>query len=134
MQFNKWASIKNVAYSTVAEIVTEVFNSFEQGGNVAKSKIVKILLRNGMTMDDVKRIGEETEIEGPFRTARDVLENTKKRLEFISSEFSYVQPVTVRLNANNLLEPAETMHYIPITNSLKNLLEDETFLAQKLSD
>ena len=69
----------------------------------------------------------------PFAVARKELESTRDRLKFISSEFDHIKPVNVRLNQEKKLEAPDTMQYIPIKQSLKSLLEDETFLAQKAS-
>ena len=133
MQFNRWSNVKHVPYSTVAEIVTEVFNSYEQGGEVSRSNVSRILLEKGLMSDEIHDILKEVAQLDPFAVARKELENTRDRLKFISSEFDHIKPVNVRLNQEKKLEAPDTMQYIPIKQSLKSLLEDETFLAQKAS-
>ena len=50
------------------------------------------------------------------------------------SSFSNVQPQTIKLSEVGLGAKSDTMQYISIKNSLKLLLEDESFLNQKKND
>ena len=134
MTFNMWMNVKNIAYSTVNLIVAEVFNSYEQGVNLTKGKISRLLQGDGMSADEISRILAAIDTEDPFVAARRDLEREVDRKKYIVKEFDNVQPVTVRLNNENRLEKPDTMQYVPIKKSLKLLLEDETFIKQKESD
>ena len=134
MQFNSWCNIKNIAYTTVSQIVTEVFNSYQLGVDVTKSNVRKILENEGFTADKIGEVFEEVDIKDPFQNARKELEKESDRLKYISTQFENVKPVSVRLNTGDLREKAETMQYVPLKQSLKILLEDESFISQKISD
>ena len=68
-----------------------------------------------------------------FLLARSYLEKETKRIRYINETFNHTEPETVYL-PTNLGEPKESYQYVPIRNSLKILLEDETFIDQKLND
>ena len=134
MQFNRWANIKNVPYSTVSEIVTEVFDSYKQGAEVTKKKIISIFRKDGLALDPLLKVLGEVDDLDPFKAARKLLEKDRDRQNFILKEFPNVQPLDIRLNTEDMREKALTLQYVPIKESLKNLLEDETYLAQKIAD
>ena len=131
MQFNSWMNVKNIAYSTVNEIVTEIFNSYQQGVTVTKDRIKKHLEIDGWDSSKIWELLSKIDLEDPFKEARGSLENETKRKTYIQSEFDYAKPVTIRLNETNRNEKPETMQYIPIKESLKILLEDESYISQK---
>ena len=134
MQFNCWMNIQNIAYSTVNVIVSEVFNSFHQGVTVTKEKVREHLVHDGWEHAKVEDLLSKIDLEDPFAEAREHLENEKTRKTYISEQFEYAKPVTVRLNKTSPHEKPETMQYIPIKESLKILIEDETFIKQKSED
>jgi hypothetical protein len=68
-----------------------------------------------------------------FNIAQEQLENEKKRINFIKEAFTNTPPQTIRLNPVQEAKP-ETYQYVSIKGSLKNLLEDETYLHQKKSN
>ena len=133
MTFNTWANVKNIAHSTVGLIVTEVFNSYQQGVDVTKKKVKRLLANEGIDMSEVDKLLEELE-DDPFLRARDDLETEAKRKKFILTSFENVKPVTVRLNKDIVGVKPETMQYIPIKQTLKLLLEDESYNKQKRED
>ena len=134
IQFNNWSNVKNIAYSTVNLIVSEVFNSCQRGVEVTKNKISKLMEKDGVPSDKIKHILEEIDLTDPFAEARNDLESEINRKKYLKQEFAYAAPITIRLNNDDLTEKPETMQYVPIKESLKILLEDETFLRQKATD
>ena len=134
IQFNNWSNVLNIAYTTVNLIVSEVFNSYQQGVEVTKNKIANLMRGDGMTADEIKKILDRMDIKDPFSVARSEIENEVNRKKFITNEFAYAAPISVRLNTDDMREKPETLQYIPIKETLKILLEDETFLSQKNSD
>ena len=90
MQFNSWCNIKNIAYTTVSQIVTEVFNSYQLGVDVTKSNVRKILENEGFTADKIGEVFEEVDIKDPFQNARKELEKESDRLKYISTQFENV--------------------------------------------
>ena len=134
MTFNSWMNVKNIAYSTVNSIVSEVFSSYEHGVEVTKGRVKDHLLKDGWDVNQVEEFLDKMNLEDPFRTAREELEMEKKRLDYIKSNFEYAKPVTIRLDEGRNNSKKDTMQYIPIKDSLKKFLEDETFIEQKKSD
>ena len=132
MQFNTWMNVKNIAYSTVNLIVTEVFNTYQQGVDVTKNKIKALLINEKLESSKINELLDDLE-EDPFVIARKDLESELKRKKYIMTEFENARPVTVRLNEGSREKP-ETMQYIPIKQSLKILVEDETYINQKKDD
>ena len=107
---------------------------FQKGFEVTKRKIRDILLNEGLTTDVIEKVLENIDVEDPFAVARSQLERETDRIKYIIDEFSHAAPITVRLNTEDLREKPETMQYIPIKKTLKILLEDDTYINQKLSD
>ena len=134
IQFNNWSNVKNIAYSTVNLIVSEVFNSYQRGVEVTKTKIANLMESDGVPADKIKRILEEIDLSDPFAEAREELESELSRKKYLKKEFAHAAPISVRLNTDSLAEKPETMQYVPIKESLKILLEDDTFLRQKATD
>lgn len=128
--FNSWMNVKGIAWSTVNSIVTEVFESYRKGVEFTKSKIRRKLLESGIREDEVKVIMSAAEIMDPIELARKELETESSRKNFICSSFPYVKPVTIRLGPGK----SDIMHYVPIKDSLKNLLEDQSFIDQRNED
>ena len=136
MTFNNWMNVKNIAYSTVNSIVSEVFNSYEHGVEVTKERVKDLLVKDGWDVHKVEEFLTKLNLEDPFRKARKELEMEKKRLDYIKTNFEYAKPVTIRLDegSNNSTSKKDTMQYISIKDSLKKFLEDDTFIEQKKSD
>ena len=75
----------------------------------------------------------------PFLNAQETLDTESKRKKFISENFKYIQPIEIILNESEVKEgkAKDVVHYIPMLESLKTLVEDETFqtaLAQSNVD
>ena len=130
--FNTWANINHIPYRTVNQIVAEVFRSYDKGIEKTKNKIKIVLLKAGIEHGKVNDMLKE--VEDPFMKARLELEGEKNREDFLLSSFSNVQPETVRLNEVNANGKSDTMQFISVKRTLKQLLEDETYLDQKKSD
>ena len=130
--FNTWANVKHIPYSTVNLIVKEVFNSYQQGIDQTKEELRKLLRGSNIDPKDVDVLISECSND-PFQRAREELESGCKRKKFILSSFQNVQPITVKLNGDKSSKP-DTMQYIPLIDSLKQLLEDETYASQKRND
>ena len=133
MVFNNWMNISGIPYSTVNKIVQEVFRGYNRGVDVTKGRIKKILIDHGVDKDEVVKMMNEVGKDDPFSTAQRLLESEKKRTKFIEEAFVNVKPKTIRLNSVDDPKP-ETYQYVDIKKSLKNMLEDETYIKQKEAD
>ena len=131
--YNTWANINHVPYSTVNQIVAEVFTSYQQGVDYTKRKILSILLKDGIESDRVKKMLENME-DDPFCKAKAELESERKRENYLLSSFRNVLPETVKLSKGNSSSKSDTMQYISLKKTLKQLLEDQTYIDQKKGD
>ena len=131
--FSDWMNLKNIPYSTCNLIIHEVFNSYSEGKASTQKKIRKLLLDEELEEDRIGEILRKIAEDDPFDKARAELESEGKRIKFIKETFEHTQPETIYLPTNKD-EAKESYQYVPITESLKVLLEDETYIKQKLSD
>ena len=129
---NTWMNISGIPYSTVNQIVKEIFNSYEKGADVTKSKVKAVLQREGVSVATIDNVLETLESDDPFKKAKNELESEFKRKMYIKEHFANVEPVTVVLSAAN--EKVESYQYVPIKESLKLLVEDETYIVQRKND
>lgn len=130
---NTWMNISGIPYCTVNSIVKEIFVSYERGMSYTKSKVLEKVREMSLDEDAVNKILDEMEEEDIFEKARKELSTEYKRKQYLMSSFPHVQPVTVRLS-DETENKKETYQYVPIKESLKIFLEDDTYIAQKLAD
>ena len=133
IMINSWMNIKGIAWGTVNSIVQEVFASYYKGAEFTRNKIRSKMLEDGF---DVKVIDDALDVleeEDPFSKARELLEDETKRKNFLFNSFPNVRPLTVHLNSGKGEKP-ETLQYVPIQDSLKLLLEDQSYIDQKNND
>ena len=128
--YNDWMNLKNIPYSTCNSIIKEIFHSYSEGQVRSEKKIRSLLKSEGMSSDNIENILDKVSKDDPFVRARSELESESKRINFIKESFDYIQPETVLLDKQS----GESYQYIPIVKSLKVLMEDETFLKQKVDD
>ena len=131
--FNNWMNVAGIPYSTVNLIVSEVFKSYQMGADLTKHHIRNILISQGFDEKQVQDIIENVGKDDPFNAAKKNLESEKKRLTFIKEAFKNTQPETVRLNPAHEAK-SESYQYVSLKGSIKNLLEDESYINQKKSD
>ena len=134
MTFNSWANIKTIPYSTVNDIIQEVFNAYEQGVDTTRRKIRTCMMNAGVQRDTIDEIMETVYEEDPVSKAKLQLLKQSDRLKFIKSNFPYVQPYTIRLNKEARDKKPETMQFVKISDGLKIMLEDETYNFQRNLD
>ena len=131
--YNSWANVNHIPHSTVNQIVAEIFKSYHLGIVHTKRNIETALIKEGLDSHLVNTLLEKMD-EDPFDKARQELEKEKKRENYLLTSFPNIQPQTINLNNGSSSVKSDTMQYISIKDSLKQLLEDETFLTQKKND
>ena len=133
ISINTWMNISGVAYTTVNQIVKEIFNSYGKGAEVTKSRVKMLMQNEGLSQAIVNKILAAVEEDDPFKQAKEELESEYKRKKYIKGQFPNVQPVTIQLSSVND-ESYASYQYVPLTESLKVLLQDETYIKQQESD
>ena len=125
--------MSHIAYSTVTSIVKEVFESYKKGVSFTKKRISMKLRQEGLDEERIAELVELVNSNDPFDQARGQLENESKRFRFISDNFPNVKPETVLLSPEDS-ECKATYQHVSVPASLKILLEDPTFIRQKMED
>ena len=132
--FNSWMNVSGIAYKTVNSIVKEVFESYNRGRQYTKAKILEILEKSGIASEHAMQLATEVDDQDPFEVAKDELLKESKRKKFILESFPNVQPVTVKFPVSSKNEKADTYQYVPIKESLRILMEDDTYISQVQED
>lgn len=67
--------------------------------------------------------------ENPFLKAQKKLDSEHKRTKYVQDNMKYISPREIVLNPEQvrLGKRKDVIHYVPITETMKILLEDETF-------
>ena len=131
--FNTWMNISGIAYTTVNGIVKEVFDSYDKGVEFSKMKIKEKLKAEEIEDCKIEEILSTMDEDDLFSVARKELETERNRKKYIFSKFPNAQPETVFLPTENGSKK-ESYQYVPIKESLKLLLEDQSYIKQKLED
>ena len=131
--FNTWMNISNISWSTVNEIVVQVFDSYDKGAAYTKEIIGKRLAGDGLETEKINEILSFMDKQDVFQIAKEQLKEESKRMKYLKETFPHVDPVTVRLNDASE-STKETCQYIPIKDSLKIFLENESYIKQKRED
>ena len=126
-------NVSNIAHTTVNTIVKEVFESYNKGICFTKKKIKKKLQEDKVSDEKIEDLLDLMGQSDPFQKAREQLLNESRRKQFINGSFPSVQPETVQLSGKDSLTK-DTYQYVPIEDSLRVLLEDETYILQKIED
>ena len=129
---NRMCSYKFVPYNTMQTIASEYLEH-----SLKSMKHRETLLRK--SLKDVPNITEEkiTEIvetvlhEDKFLKAQRDLDTDYKRRRFVKENFKYVSPIEYVLNKNEVSvgKPNDVFHYVPVVQSFKLLVEDQTFIV-----
>ena len=129
--FNDWMHVKHIPYSTCNILVQEVFNFYSEGKYEVLRRVRKILLEQNLPTDVLESVLSKIKDDDPFLQAKSELESEFKRLTYIKDSFEHIEPVTVRLGGGSC---RDSYQYIPICQSLKVLLEDQSYINQKRED
>ena len=126
-------NISNIAYTTVNVIIKEVFEAYDKGVNFTRNKVESKLRELEVGEDKIEAVLQVIDKDDPFQTARKQLEKEKQRINFINSSFPNVKSETVVLSSRDDTKK-ESYQYVSVKDSLKVLLEDESFIKQKVND
>ena len=132
-QFNAWMNVNHIPYSTANKIIKELFEAYDRGVDYTKQKIKKKLIEDKVSEDIIENILAVVDKVDPFLIAKQELSTARDRKRFIDQHFLNIVPETVPLSKKGN-KVTESYQYIPIKKSLKVLLEDETYVKQRLAD
>ena len=132
-QFNAWMNVNHILYSTANKIIKELFEAYDRGVDYTKQKIKKKLIEDKVSEDITENILAVVDKVDPFLIAKQELSTARDRKRFIGQHFLNIVPETVHLSKKGN-KVTESYQFIPIKKSLKVLLEDETYVKQRLAD
>ena len=129
---NRMSSVNFIPNSTIQEIFEEYMEQFKRSKAMIEKKLRKALgeivsLNNEM----IDKVVELTFGEDIFVKAQQELGSIFKREKFIQDNFNFVAPVEIVLNPDYMRkgERKDVVHYVPILDSLRSLLEDKSFCS-----
>ena len=128
---NRLANFHFIPQSTIKIIGDEYLKHYTKS-NEAKAKVLKQSLEKipGISEADIQRVLDDVQNQDSFHTAQTKLDSEYKRTLFIRDKFTYVAPQEILLNSKEVKEekaPKAVIHYVPIIETFKNLVQDPTF-------
>ena len=126
---NRLINYKFIPVSSVQEITSE-FLKQSQRSMLERTVALRISLSKipNLSKETIDEIVEETKRD-PFLKAQEELSTDYKRTKFLEQNFHFVKPREVILNPEEVKYGAkkEVVHYVPIMEAIRKLIEDETF-------
>ena len=123
----------NVSY-VPAKKVTEIADSFLltslKSREIRRRKLLKALENvKGLSQSDIDRITEEGIENDIYLNAQMELNTEFKRNKYIEDNFKYIPPVQITLNKSKVItgDKADVIHYIPVKESFRALVQDKSF-------
>ena len=138
---NRLAHFKFVPQSTIQNISEEIIQNTKKS-LLRRETVLKKSLKQIETLsqNDVNKIVQGADKDDPFLKAQLQLNTEYKRKKYIQQNPHYVSPKEIILNKTEVKEHREkkdVVHYIPIIESFKTLIQDPSFnkmVAMRCSD
>ena len=126
---NRLITYKFIPVTSVKEIAAEFLNQSRRS-----SKSREQVLRNSLsqihslTTEQIEQIVKENSND-PFTRAQEQLSSEYQRSKYIEENFKFVKPKEIILNKEEVKRGSakDVVHYIPIIDALKALLEDPSY-------
>ena len=128
---NRLVHDKFIPQSTVQEISDEYYENTKKAGefreNRLRASLEEITDRNQATIDEIVRNVIKDDF---FQNAQEKLNTQYKRTKYVKENMKYVEPLEIVLNKSEVErgERKDVIHYVPIIETLKNLMEDKTVI------
>ena len=130
---NRLLNFQFIPQSSIQLICEEYLKNYLKS-NAAKAKALRTsILKNipNTSEENIQKVLKDFEENDSFLKAQRSLDSGYKRLQYLKSNFKYVEPEEILLNPNEVMkrkEPRAVMHYVPIIETVKNIVQDSTFL------
>ena len=130
---NRLTNYQFIPQSSVQLISEEYLKNYLKANEVKTSVLRSSLLKNvpGISEVDIIKVLEDVAENDAFLKAQRSLDSEYKRIKFLKENFTYVEPVEIVFNSKEVKDGKETkasMHYIPVVQTIKNLVQDSTFM------
>ena len=130
---NQLTNVYFVPQSTVNVIAEEYLKTYEKSKTSRFSKLKQCLKECPSISDsDTQKVLKNQEENDPFLEAQEQLVTEYKRVKYLKENFVYIEPIEIILNRqdhNEKGEPKAVIHYVPIVESLKAIVQDPTFIS-----
>lgn len=126
---NRLITYKFIPVTSVKAIATEFLNQSQRSCEGREAALRKSLSKiPSLTTAQIEQIVLEN-AEDPFLKAQEELSSEFKRNKFMEENFKFVKPLEIVLNKDEVKNGAhkDCIHYVPIIEALKALVEDESF-------
>ena len=130
--YNRLAHVKYIPHRTIQDISNEFLQHALRSSEVREKKLRESLLKvPNIPLEEVDRIVGEVIGQDEMLKAQKELNSQHKRNKFISTHFKFVAPVEITMNKEQVEEgfAKEVVHYVPIKESFKHLIQDKSFLS-----
>lgn len=122
--------------SSTVQIISEAFfdlqnNNLEQMLSELRRKLDSVGISDSTSQEVLHLLSDNDQIL-KAHSSSGVLRSPYARKEYFKERFSYVEPVAILLGKNKKNQDA-TFHYVPIIDTLKALLYDESVVSQCLN-
>ena len=128
---NRLTNFKHVAASTVQDIALEYLSNTKKALDRREILLRKSLSNvGGMSQEDIDKVVKDVNENDPFMNAQLSLNSEYKRKKYIQENMCYVPPQEIVLNKDEVKQGCkkEVMHYVPLTETFKTLLEDSSMI------
>ena len=128
---NRLANFHFIPQTTIKIISDEYLKNYKKS-NVVKAERLKKSIEEvaGLTETETMKVIDDFQSNDPFLEAQMKLDTDYKRTKFIRDHFTYVSPQEIVLNPKAVKErnaKKSVMHYVPIVETFKNLIQDPSF-------
>ena len=129
---NRMCHVNYIPHKTMQIIASEYLSQNLKSMEQKESKLRAVLKRlTDLTDDAIDGVIKEVLEDDDMINAQKQLSTSYKLNQFIMEKFKYVAPKEIILNMEEVERGAvkEVVHYIPVIETFKYLLEDETFIT-----
>ena len=136
---NRMTNFQFIPQTSVQTISEEYLKNYSKSNVVKRAILKKSLLKNipGISMESIEKVLEDVMSNDAFLNAQISLDSEYKRVNYLKENFVYVEPKEIIFNpkeAKQGHEPKAAMHYVPIDQTVKNIVQDSTFLKMTESE
>ena len=129
---NRLSNFKFIPAKTVTQIADEYLETSRKSQSLREQKLRAALscLPN-LSEQQIEEVVGKTIHEDEYLQAQAELSTEFKRIKFISEHFKYIPPVGIILNKEEVKNGGKPdyVHYIPVIESFKSLMEDESLFS-----
>ena len=128
---NRLSNFKFIPAKTVTQISEEYLKTSLKSKSLREKKLRAALSElPNVSMQMIEDIVAKTIVTDEYLEAQIEFSSSYKRTKFVAENFKYINPVGLVLNQDEVKMGAKPdyVHYIPVIESFKHLVEDESFI------